>query len=124
MCRHSVFQAPTSSSLGEVSEPKRAYTTIGLYRGNIVAIKQLKKKSLDLTRSIRKELKQIREARHENLLPFIGASVDHGHVAILTAYSARGSLEDVLANEDLHLDNMFVSSLVTDILKVVLKLPV
>lgn len=78
----------------------------------------MKKRSVDLTRSIRKELKQIREVRHENLIPFIGASVDHGNVAILTAYSARGSLEDVLANEDLHLDNMFVSSLVTDILKV------
>lgn len=61
---------------------------------------------------------QIREVRHENLIPFIGAIVDHSHVAILTAYCARGSLEDVLANEDLHLDNMFVSSLVTDILKV------
>lgn len=62
---------------------------------------------------------QIREARHENLIPFIGAIVDHNHVAILTAYCARGSLEDVLANEDLHLDNMFVSSLVADILKVI-----
>jgi hypothetical protein len=37
---------------------------------------------------------------------------------VLTAYCARGSLEDVLANKDLHLDNMFVSSLVSDILKV------
>ncbi|XP_049826749.1 guanylate cyclase 32E isoform X1 [Aethina tumida] len=119
VCRQSVFHAPTSSSIVEISEqsPKRAYTTIGLYRGNIVAIKSLNKKSVDLTRSIRKELKQIREMRHENLIPFIGASVDHGHVAILTAYSARGSLEDVLKNEDLNLDQMFVSSLVTDILK-------
>ncbi|GJQ81773.1 hypothetical protein Trydic_g318 [Trypoxylus dichotomus] len=63
------------------------------------------------------ELKQIREVRHENLIPFIGASVEHGNVAILTAYCARGSLEDVLMNEDLHLDNMFVASLVSDILK-------
>lgn len=119
MCRHSVFQAP-SGSIAEISAetPKRAYTTIGLYKGNIVAIKSLKKKSVDLTRSVRKELKQIREVRHENLIPFIGACVDHGNVAILTAYCARGSLEDVLANEDLHLDAMFVSSLVTDILKV------
>ncbi|KAJ8956736.1 hypothetical protein NQ318_014092, partial [Aromia moschata] len=118
VCRHSVFHAPTSSIV-DVSEqsPKRAYTTIGLYKGNIVAIKYLHKRSVDLTRSIRKELKQIREVRHENLIPFIGASVDHGNVAILTAYSARGSLQDVLANKDLNLDNMFVSSLVTDILK-------
>lgn len=114
-----MFQAP-SGSIAEISAetPKRAYTRIGLYKGNIVAIKNLKKKSVDLTRSVRKELKQIREARHENLIPFIGACVDHGNVAILTAYCARGSLENVLANEDLHLDAMFVSSLVTDILKV------
>lgn len=51
-------------------------------------------------------------------MPFVGASLEHGNIAILTAYCARGSLEDVLMNEDLHLDNMFVSSLVTDILKV------
>ncbi|CAG9824702.1 unnamed protein product [Phaedon cochleariae] len=59
VCRHSVFHAPTSSIV-DVSEqsPKRAYTTIGLYKGNIVAIKYLHKRSVDLTRSIRKELKQ------------------------------------------------------------------
>ncbi|XP_023312344.1 guanylate cyclase 32E [Anoplophora glabripennis] len=118
VCRHSVFHAPTSSIVDTSEQsPKRAYTTIGLYKGNIVAIKYLHKRHVDLTRSIRKELKQIREVRHENLIPFIGASVDHAHVAILTAYSARGSLEDVLANQDLNLDNMFVSSLVSDILK-------
>ncbi|CAH2013101.1 unnamed protein product [Acanthoscelides obtectus] len=117
--RNSIFQAPTSNSVVEVSDqsPRRAYTAIGVYKGNIVAIRHIYKRSVDLTRSIRKELKQIREARHENLIPFIGACVDNGNVAILTAYSARGSLEDILQNKDLHLDNMFVSSLVTDILK-------
>ncbi|XP_058056782.1 guanylate cyclase 32E [Anopheles bellator] len=96
---------------------KRAYTTIGLYRGNIVAIKYLHKRSVDITRNIRKELKQMREIRHENLTTFVGASVDHGTVAILTSYCARGSLVDVLSNEDLKLDHMFVSSLVSDIVK-------
>ncbi|XP_050294438.1 guanylate cyclase 32E isoform X2 [Anthonomus grandis grandis] len=119
ICKHNVFSSGDRRGINEVSDisPKRAYTNIGLYRGNIVAIKYLNKRTLDLTRSIRKELKQIREIRHENLIPFVGASVDHGQVAILTAYAARGSLEDVLANEDLYLDTMFVSSLVTDILK-------
>lgn len=60
----------------------------------------------------------MREVRHDNLLPFIGASADPGSVYLLTGYCARGSLEDILANEDLHLDNMFISSLVSDILKV------
>lgn len=57
------------------------------------------------------------QVHHENIIAFIGASVDQNQVAILTSYCARGSLEDVLANEDLYLDQMFISSLVSDILK-------
>ncbi|XP_034100299.1 guanylate cyclase 32E isoform X2 [Drosophila albomicans] len=101
-----------------VGEPnKRSFTNIALFRGNIVAMKKIHKKNVDITRSVRKELKLMREVRHENIINFIGASIDHGSVIIFTTYCARGSLEDVLANEDLHLDHMFISSLVTDILK-------
>ncbi|KAH8395404.1 hypothetical protein KR215_000573, partial [Drosophila sulfurigaster] len=101
-----------------VGEPnKRSFTNIALFRGNIVAMKKIHKKNVDITRSVRKELKLMREVRHENIINFIGASIDHGSVIIFTTYCARGSLEDVLANEDLYLDHMFISSLVTDILK-------
>ncbi|XP_065090662.1 guanylate cyclase 32E [Ochlerotatus camptorhynchus] len=110
VCRQSILAAGADTT-------KRAFTNIGLFRGNIVAINYLHKRSVDITRTIRKELKQMRELRHENLITFIGASVDHGIVAILTSYCARGSLADVLANEDLTLDHMFVSSLVSDIVK-------
>ncbi|XP_055642791.1 guanylate cyclase 32E [Toxorhynchites rutilus septentrionalis] len=110
VCRQSIIAAGGDAT-------KRAFTNIGLYRGNIVAIKYLHKRSVDITRNIRKELKQMRELRHENLITFIGASVDHGAVAILTGYCARGSLVNVLANEDLSLDHMFISSLVSDIVK-------
>ena len=64
VCRHSVFQcgSPVGGSIvvdqAELSQ-KRAYTCIGLYRGNIVAIKPLYKRSIDITRNIRKELKQV-----------------------------------------------------------------
>lgn len=89
----------------------------GLYRGNIVAVKTIRKRSGDLTRDIRKELKLMREVHHENIIGFVGAIVEPHTVTVLTTYCARGSLEDVLANEDLSLDQMFVSSLVGDILK-------
>nr|NP_001285834.1 guanylyl cyclase at 32E, isoform G [Drosophila melanogaster]AHN54348.1 guanylyl cyclase at 32E, isoform G [Drosophila melanogaster] len=112
-----IFQICRQSIL-VVGEPnKRSFTNIALFRGNIVAMKKIHKKSVDITRSIRKELKLMREVRHENIINFIGASTDHGSVIIFTTYCARGSLEDVLANEDLHLDHMFISSLVSDILK-------
>lgn len=57
------------------------------------------------------------QLRHENVVTFVGCSVDHSSIYILTNYCPRGSLENVLANKDLKLDQMFVSSLVFDIMK-------
>uniref|UniRef100_A0A147BCC9 Guanylate cyclase n=1 Tax=Ixodes ricinus TaxID=34613 RepID=A0A147BCC9_IXORI len=100
-----------------VNSAGRARPRVGFYKGNVVFIKPIFKKSIDLTRSIRKELIEVREMRHENITPFIGACVDPPNICILTVFSARGSLEDVLRNEDLDLDSMFVSSLVADLIK-------
>ena len=56
--------------------------------------------------------------RHDNLNPFIGACVDPGAVSVLTEYCSRGSLLDILGNQCLKLDSMFIASLVFDVLKV------
>ena len=61
---------------------------------------------------------QIREIRHDNLNTIIGASIDPGNVCVLTEYCSRGSLLDILANESLKLDSMFIASLVLDMLRV------
>ncbi|XP_034830780.2 guanylate cyclase 32E [Maniola hyperantus] len=98
-------------------DKKRAHTTIASYRGNIVAVKRLKKKNIDVTRAIKKELKQMRELRHENLTPFVGVCVETGVACVVTAYCSRGSLATVLDDRDLHLDDMFVASLVADLLR-------
>lgn len=77
----------------------------------------------------------MREMRHENINSFIGASIDAPNIFVLSVYCARGSLEvcskqtilhdslfnclqDVIKNKDLELDNMFVASLVADLIKV------
>nr|XP_026486999.1 guanylate cyclase 32E [Vanessa tameamea] len=104
-------------SVPQEVDKKRAHTTIATYRGNIVAVKRLKKKNIDVTRAIKKELKQMRELRHENLTPFVGVCVETGVACIVTAYCSRGSLATVLADRDLHLDDMFVASLVADLLR-------
>lgn len=59
----------------------------------------------------------MRELRHENLTPFVGVCVESGSACIVTAYCSRGSLATVLADRDLHLDDMFVASLVADLLR-------
>lgn len=60
----------------------------------------------------------MREVRHENLAVFVGACVEAGGVVVLTTYCARGSLHDVLLNDDLPQDDLFGASLVADLIKV------
>ncbi|CAK1595787.1 unnamed protein product [Parnassius mnemosyne] len=105
------------TSIPQEVDTRRAHTTIALYRGNIVAVKKLNKKSIDVTRVIKKELKQIRELRHENLTAFVGVCVESGSACIVSAYCSRGSLARVLADRDLLLDDMFVAKLVADLLR-------
>lgn len=72
---------------------------------------------MDVTRTMCKELIQLHEMRNENINPFIGVSLEPNNICIFTMYCSRGSLEDVLRNEDLHMDNMFIASLVADLIK-------
>ncbi|XP_055624109.1 speract receptor isoform X2 [Toxorhynchites rutilus septentrionalis] len=93
------------------------FTPIGLYKGQLYAIKKVRKKSIDITREMKKELKLLRDMRHDNLNAFIGACTEPPNICIITEYCPRGSLKDVLENEDFKLDNMFTASLVADILR-------
>ncbi|XP_074647911.1 guanylate cyclase 32E-like isoform X2 [Tubulanus polymorphus] len=102
----------------DTTKPARpAYTKIGSYKGTIVAIKYLRKKHVEINRVIKKELQLMKEMNHDNVNRFLGACIDHPHISILTQYCARGSLKDILENDDLYLDDMFVASLVADLIK-------
>lgn len=83
----------------------------------MVAVKTVHKKQMELTRDIKKELKMMRDLRHDNLTQFIGACVAAPHICILVQYCPKGSLQDILENEDVKLDKMFITSLITDIVK-------
>lgn len=61
---------------------------------------------------------QMKDLHHENVNLFLGFFSDCGIFAIVTEYCSRGSLEDLLRNEDMKLDWMFKSSLVMDLIKV------
>ncbi|XP_051918339.1 retinal guanylyl cyclase 2 isoform X2 [Hippocampus zosterae] len=59
----------------------------------------------------------MKDMRHENVNPFLGFFLDCGVFAIVTEFCSRGSLEDLLLNDDVKLDWMFKSSLLLDLIK-------
>ncbi|RWS11161.1 guanylate cyclase 32E-like protein, partial [Dinothrombium tinctorium] len=93
------------------------YTTVGIYKGRLVAIKKIDKKHVEINRKLKKEMKIMRDIRHDNLNQFIGACVDSPNVCLLSDYCSRGSLQDVLENEEVRLDYIFVASMVSDIIR-------
>uniref|UniRef100_A0A8C7MIL6 Guanylate cyclase n=1 Tax=Oncorhynchus kisutch TaxID=8019 RepID=A0A8C7MIL6_ONCKI len=58
-----------------------------------------------------------RDMRHENLNLFLGLFLDSGIFGIVTEHCTRGSLEDLLNNEEMRLDWMFKSSLLMDLVR-------
>ncbi|KAJ9587022.1 hypothetical protein L9F63_019387, partial [Diploptera punctata] len=106
-----------------VSSPKsrcgnQVFAATGQYKGVMVRIKELKfSKKKDIARDIMKEMRVLRDIRHDNINSFIGACLEPMRVLVITDYCAKGSLYDIVENEDIKLDTMFMASLVHDLIK-------
>ncbi|XP_077991655.1 speract receptor-like [Glandiceps talaboti] len=98
-------------------ETQQIFANIGTYRDQKCAIKPVNKHHIDLTRHVRQELKMVRDMRHDNVCKFVGASIDHLHICILMEYCPKGSLQDILENEKIKLDDMFIASMIADVMK-------
>ena len=61
---------------------------------------------------------QIRSLSDRNVNPVIGACTDPTKICILTLYCSKGSLQDVLENDNIKLDRIFKVSFASDIAKV------
>uniref|UniRef100_A0A671QS12 Guanylate cyclase n=1 Tax=Sinocyclocheilus anshuiensis TaxID=1608454 RepID=A0A671QS12_9TELE len=93
------------------------FAKTGYFKGNLVAIKHVNKKRIELTRQVLFELKHMRDVHFNHLTRFIGACIDPPNICIVTEYCPRGSLQDILENESINLDWMFRYSLINDIVK-------
>lgn len=71
-----------------------------------------------MSREIMKEMRLLRELRHDNVNSFIGACVEPMRILLVTDYCAKGSLYDIIENEDIKLDDLFIASLIHDLIKV------
>uniref|UniRef100_A0A674D4X0 Guanylate cyclase n=1 Tax=Salmo trutta TaxID=8032 RepID=A0A674D4X0_SALTR len=93
------------------------FAKTGYFKSNLVAIKHVNKKRIELTRQVLFELKHMRDVQFNHLTRFIGACIDPPNICIVTEYCPRGSLQDILENESINLDWMFRYSLINDIVK-------
>lgn len=93
------------------------FAKTGYFKGNLVAIKHVNKKRIELTRQVLFELKHMRDVQFNHLTRFIGACIDPPNICIISEYCPRGSLQDILENESINLDWMFRYSLINDIVK-------
>ncbi|KAI8503106.1 hypothetical protein Bbelb_189270 [Branchiostoma belcheri] len=97
----------------------QVFATTGIYKGKRVVIKDADcdKSAINLTDDILLELKRMRDLAHDHVVRFVGVCFKSPRVFILTEYCLRGSLQDTLENEEIHLDIEFQCSLMHDIVK-------
>ena len=71
----------------------QVFTKVATYRGTIVRTKELVfSKRREICRKTMKEMRLMREIRHDNINPFIGAVVEPNCIRIVTEYGHKGSL--------------------------------
>lgn len=72
----------------------QVYARAATYRGTIVHIKELvfSKRQDVICRKTKREIWQMREIRHVNINPFIGATVEPNRILIVTEYCHKGGL--------------------------------
>uniref|UniRef100_H2YFA5 guanylate cyclase n=1 Tax=Ciona savignyi TaxID=51511 RepID=H2YFA5_CIOSA len=94
------------------------FTKTGIYKGNMVSVKELGDRRISLTRQDLLELEALYAMDHEHICKFIGANDEVPHVSILTEYCSRGSLQDLLEDStEYEMDDVFKYSLICDIVR-------
>ncbi|XP_063929420.1 atrial natriuretic peptide receptor 1 isoform X2 [Zophobas morio] len=99
-----------------VAGDRQLYTTVGFYKAIRVAVKYLQEVKFELTREQLIELKVMKDLSHDNLVKFYGACLDIPN-CILSEYCPKGSLQDILENENVQIDTTFKMSLIMDIVR-------
>ncbi|XP_059146763.1 atrial natriuretic peptide receptor 2-like [Physella acuta] len=94
------------------------YAPIGNYKDMVVAVKHVRWTHVQLSmKEMFQDLKTVKELSHDNVNQFIGAHVSStpGSSYVLFRYCSKGSLQDVLENDDIKLNWMFKLSFALDL---------
>ena len=60
---------------------------------------------------------QSRELHSDNVNPLMGMVHDPPHIFLVNEFCSRGALKDILENDDFKLDDMFLTSILNDLIK-------
>ncbi|WAR01722.1 ANPRA-like protein [Mya arenaria] len=93
------------------------FGSVAFVRGNLTSVKRMQIPTLNLTNCVLQQLNQITEIKHQNLCPFVGACLEPNRFLLLWEYCAKGSLQDVIWNQNIKLDQMFMFALSHDVAK-------
>ncbi|XP_043548385.1 retinal guanylyl cyclase 2 isoform X2 [Chiloscyllium plagiosum] len=116
--RKSLISGAHSISDKSLSTVNHENSNVALYEGDWVWLKKFASGSLcEVQKSTTNILRKMRDLRNENVNPFLGFLCDSGVLAIASEHCSRGSLHDLLRNDDVKLDWMFKSSLLMDLIK-------
>ncbi|KAI0242808.1 Atrial natriuretic peptide receptor 1 [Lamellibrachia satsuma] len=93
------------------------FMKVANYKGNTVVVKSIHKTRVNIDRKLKKDMRTVMELKHTNLNLFYGACVDPPNICSVWEHCPKGSLQDVIWNENVRLDDMFKFSICVDIVK-------
>uniref|UniRef100_A0A3B4X7Y3 Guanylate cyclase n=1 Tax=Seriola lalandi dorsalis TaxID=1841481 RepID=A0A3B4X7Y3_SERLL len=110
--------ADRSHSVNSMQTATHETTNVAVYEGDWVWLKKFEEGHFkEVKQSTTKIFTKMKDLRNENVNPFLGFFSDFSMFAVVTEHCSRGSLQDLLRNEDVKLDWMFKSSLLLDLIK-------
>lgn len=95
---------------------KQIFTKTGSYKATLVAIKKINK-TVTITKPLLVQIRKLRVLQNDHIAHFVGICIDSPNQCVLTEYCQKGSLQDVLENDQIKLDSMFKFSLIQDIVR-------
>ncbi|KAL5268537.1 hypothetical protein ACHWQZ_G002422 [Mnemiopsis leidyi] len=98
-------------------DEKPSDISVAKWNHTFVVVKNLTCPTILITKEILDDIYTIKKETHPNLEAFYGLCDDPGYCSVVTEYCAKGSLEDLAHNDNVHLDWMFKLSLVIDVAK-------
>ncbi|XP_063786938.1 retinal guanylyl cyclase 1 [Pseudophryne corroboree] len=115
----SEIRTPRNSLSGKSMAAATPYTTnVAVFEGDWVWLKRFPgEKHGDIRPATKNMFCTLRDLRHENVNLYLGMFHDMGALGVVSEHCSRGSLEDLIQNQDMKLDWMFKSSLLLDLIK-------